>query len=972
MRSTKSKALSKKFSGPCLALSIAFTLVGCSSSNNSSTTQPPPAVSVTLNQSTVSLVATKTMTTPFTASVTGTTNTAVTWSVDSISGGNSTVGTITAGGLYTAPPLAGSHTVTATSVADTSKTASAAVTVTALISVSPTPVSVVATQPQQFSATVLGFSSTNVTWSVDQISGGNSTVGIITAGGLYTAPSLVGSHTVTATSMADTSQTASAAVTVTGLVSVSPSSVDIVAAQPQQFSATVLGFSSTTVTWSVDQISGGNSTVGTINPSGLYTSPGTPGSHTITATSNASNSVSGSAQAAVFTLSLSPSAPAITTSSDEQFTATTQGLLSPVLNWSVDQISGGNSTVGTITATGLYTAPATVGDHTIAVTVASTAATASTSVAVFLLSISPTSATAAPSGTEQFSATVRGLTNTTLTWSVDGVAGGNSTVGTVSASGRYTAPASLGQHTIAASPVAVPSASASATLTVINVSPGTVLTYHNDDARDGAYLEEVSLTPSNVNSTQFGKLVSYPVDGQIYAQPLYLSQVSINGGTHDVVYVTTQNNSVYAFDADATAQPTTFWQRNLGGPVTKDDDTGVNPIVGVLSTPVIDVTTNTMYVVAEVTGTQNNQPFQLHALDVTTGADKFGGPVTVIGSVPGTASDNVNGSITLGSDCYQRMGLALDPVTNSIYIPFGSCNHGWILAYDKTSLKQTAIFSDTPDGDGGGLWASGGAPAIDDATGDIYLMSGVDATDIVSNGYNDSFLRLKATDLSVLDYFTPDDRTTLEQNDADLGAGSNVIVPGSTTNPNITVGGGKDGNIFVVNRDDMGGYNSGTNNVLQTVQTGSGVNPDNNIFSTPVYWNGSIYYHCNNDVLRAFTWTAGNPAGQQLSSTPTSKGSNVYGSHGATASLSANGAMSGIIWDTDNSAYNQTTPSQSGPLVLHAYDATNVATELYNSSQASAGRDTAGLALKFTVPTIANGRVFVPTGGELDIYGLLP
>lgn len=880
-----SKAFSMKFSGPCLALSIAFTLVGCSSSNNSSTT-PPPVVSVTLNQSAASVDVSRPM--PFTATVTGTTNTAVTWSVDSVSGGNSTVGTISTTGLYTAPSLAGSHTVTATSVADTSKSASAGVTVT-------------------------------------------------------------------------------------GFVSVSPPSVDVIATQTQQFSATVQGFSSSTVTWSVDQISGGNSTVGTISSSGLYTSPTTPGSHTITATSTASSSVSGSAQAAVFTLSLSPLAPTITTSSTEQFTATTQGLSSPVLNWTIDQISGGNSVVGTISATGLYTAPATVGNHTIAVSVVSTPATAATSVAVFALSISPTSATAAPSGTEQFSATVQGLTNATLTWSVDGVAGGNSTVGTVSASGRYTAPASLGQHTIAASPVAVPSASASATLTVINVSPGTVLTYHNDDSRDGAYLEEVSLTPSNVNSIQFGKLVSYPVDGQIYAQPLYLSQVSINGGTHDVVYVTTQNNSVYAFDADATAtQPTTFWHINLGGAVTKDDIYGVNPTVGILSTPVIDVTTNTMYVVAEVTGTVNNQPFQLHALDVTTGADKFGGPVTVIGSVPGTGADSANGTITLESDCYQRMGLALDPVTNSIYLPFGSCNHGWILAYDKTSLKQTAIFNDTPDGDGGGLWASGGAPAIDDATGDIYLISGVDAGDNVSNGYNDSFLRLKATDLSVLDYFTPDDATILEQNDTDLGAGSNIIVPGSATNPNITIGGGKDGNIFVVNRDDMGGFNSGTNNVLQTVQTGSGVNPDNNIFSTPVYWNGSIYYHCNNDVLRAFTWIAGNAAGQQLSSAPSSLGTTVYGSHGATASLSANGAISGIIWDTDNTAYNKTDPAQSGPLILHAYDATNVATELYNSSQAAAGRDTAGLALKFTVPTIANGRVFVPTGGELDIYGLLP
>jgi hypothetical protein len=833
--------------------------------------------------------------------------------------------------------------------------------------------SVAITHQTQFTATVTGTTNTAVTWSVDNVSGGNSTVGTINAAGLYTAPSTVGSHTVTATSAADTSKTASAAVTVTGLVSVSPATVDVAATQTQQFNATVQGYSTSTVTWSVDNVAGGNSTVGTINSSGMYTSPAVPGSHTITATSTASATATGNAQVAVFTLSLSPSSPTIPTSSTEQFTATVQGLTSPVLGWSVDGTSGGNSSVGTISATGLYTAPSTIGSHTIAVSVTNTSATAATPVAVFVLSVSPTSATANPSATQQFSAAVQGLSNAAVTWSVDGVAGGNSTVGTVSAAGLYTAPASLGQHTIAASPVADPSASSTATLTVINAGPGTVLTYHNDDARDGAYLEETSLTPTNVNSTTFGKLLSYPVDGQIYAQPLYLSNLSINGGTHDVIFVTTQNNSVYAFDADATATtPTTFWHVNLGASVTKDDLWGVNPVVGILATPVIDITTNTMYVVAEVSGTQNNQPFQLHALDVTTGEDKFGGPVTVIGTVPGTGADNVNGNIPLESDCYQRMGLALDPVTNSIYLPFGSCNHGWVLAYDKTSLAQTAIFNDTPEGDGGGLWASGGAPAIDDTTGDIYLMSGVDAGDDVANGYNDSFLRLKATDLSVLDYFTPDDATILEQNDADLGAGSNIIVPGSTTNPNITIGGGKDGNIFVVNRSDMGGFNSGTNNVLQTVQTGSGSNPDDNIFSTPVYWNGTVYYHCNNDVLRAFTWTAGNPAGQQLSNTPTAVGSVVYGFHGATASLSANGAMNGIIWDTDNSAYDLNDPSASGPLVLHAYNAANVATELYNSSQAAGGRDTAGLALKFTVPTIVNGRVFVPTGSELDIFGLLP
>ena len=297
-----------------------------------------------------------------------------------------------------------------------------------------------------------------------------------------------------------------------------------------------------------------------------------------------------------------------------------------------------------------------------------------------------------------------------------------------------------------------------------------------------------------------------------------------------------------------------------------------------------------------------------------------------------------------------------------------------MLAYDKTTLAQTAIFNDTPDGDGGGLWASGGAPAIDDTTGDLYLMSGVDELspgmgDPVTNGYNDSFLRLDPTNLSVLDYFTPDDNFTLAANDVDLGAGSNILVPNnSSSTPHETIGGGKDGNIFVVNRDKMGGYNPppvDTNNVIQTVQTGT--QEYNNIFSTPVYWNGSIYYHCNQDVLRAFSWNASTGL---LSTSATSKVTPVYGKHGATASLSSNGAANGIVWDIDNSAYVDT-GTGSGPSILHAYDATNVATELYNSSQAGS-RDTAGAALKFTVPTIAGGRVFVPTSTELDVYGLLP
>ncbi len=633
--------------------------------------------------------------------------------------------------------------------------------------------------------------------------------------------------------------------------------------------------------------------------------------------------------------------------------------------------------MGTISTSGLYTAPVQSGSHTVTATEGSITGSASVSVVQF--TITPPSATVAPSMTKQFSATIQGLSNQSVTWAVDGTAGGSAATGTISAAGLYTAPAAIGAHTISATSVADTALTGSATITVVNFSQASVLTYHNDDARDGQYLEEVSLTPSNVNSSTFGKLLAYPVDGQVYAQPLYMAGLNIAGGTHDVVFVVTQNNSVYAFSADATSSATaqTFWHAGpLGPSVYKGDITGVNPNVGILSTPVIDASTNTMYLVAEEGGKGDPTPFFLHALDIITGAEKFGGPVNIAGSVAGTGLDSSGGNIALEPDCYQRMGLALNPFTNWIYIPFGSCNHGWILAYDKTSLAQEAIFNDTPDGAGGGYWASGGAPAIDDATGYVYLMSGVDELvvgdpgtgDPVTNGYNDSIFQLDPTNLTISSYFTPSDNFTLAEWDADLGSGSNILVPSTAPLP-VTLGGGKDGNVFVVNRNDMGGYNpGGTNNVVQQLQMCT--DGYNNIFSTPAYWigTGALYFHCNANVISAYSWNASTA---QISTTPTSQGSTVFTTHGATPSISANGAVNGIIWDIDNSAYSYKLGVPQGPSVLHAYDATNVANELYNSSQAGT-RDTAGSALKFTVPTIAGGKVFVPTSNQLDIYGLLP
>jgi hypothetical protein len=748
-------------------------------------------------------------------------------------------------------------------------------------------------------------------------------------------------------------------------IQLSPSNVTLTPSAQQLFVAKVTGGSDTAVTWTVDTISGGNPAVGTITATGLYTAPATAGIHTVKATTVADKTKTASATVTVEgTISLTPGSVDLTMGATQQFNLSVQGKTNPAVTWSVDGTAGGNSSVGTITAQGVYTAPSAIGSHTISAAVSNPAQSATASVTVFSISVSPGSALVDPGATQQFNASIQGLSNSGVTWSVDGVSGGNSTAGTINSSGLYTAPSATGTHTISATSVAYSSATASSEVTIVNVAQTAVLTYHNDDARDGAYTQEVTLTPANVNSNQFGKLLSYPVDGQIYAQPLYVPQMSINGGTHDVVFVETQNNSVYAFDADATStNPTTFWHVNLGAPIAVYDSGGPWPNVGILSTPVIDVTTNTMYVVAHVNGA--NPAYQLHALDVITGADTVN-PVGISGSYSGD---------TLGNGCYQRMGLALNPVTNLIYIAIGSCPNGWIFAYDKTSLEQEAVFESTNGAQGGGFWASGGAPAIDDTTGNLYVMSGTDwdyewispPPAYTQVGYNDSFLYLNPTSLAVESYFSPDNNYTLSENDADLGSGSNVLVPGNSQYPLETLGGGKDGNVFVLNPLNMGGFNS-TNNVLQTIHIGT--TQYNNIFSTPVYWDGSIYFHCNNDVLRAFSWNPGDEAGEQLSQNPTSSAQAVFGMHGATPSLSANGNTNGIIWDIDNSSYDSTSPVASGPAVLHAYNASNVANELYNSTQAGS-RDQAGQALKFTVPTIANGRVFVPTATELDIYGLL-
>ena len=508
--------------------------------------------------------------------------------------------------------------------------------------------------------------------------------------------------------------------------------------------------------------------------------------------------------------------------------------------------------------------------------------------------------------------------------------------------------------------------------------PQGVFTFHNDPGRTGANVNETILTPAAVNVVSFGKLFADPVDGQVYAQPLYVQNVAIPGqGSHNTVYVATENDTVYAFDADAPGAP--LWQTSLlinGGTAfpSSDIDCGqIAPVVGVTGTPVIDPATSTLYVVAKSKeGDPTNPSYvqRLHALDIATGAEKFGGPVAITATVPGRG-DGGDG-ITITFDPFQQLnrpGLAL--VTGVVYVAFGShCDaapyHGWILAYDAGSLTPVGIFATTPDGGGGAIWQSGGSVAADPSN-NLYVMTGngtFDADQPPGRDFGDSVLKLvqDGTTVALADYFTPFNQDSLDANDRDLGSGGPMVIPDQNDSPfpHLLVGAGKEGTIYLLNRDSLGLYCGGCAADTQIVQALPQVLDDN--FSTPAFWNNTVYFSAAYDVLKAFSIVQG-----LLSPSPVSQAAEMFGFPGATVSVSANGTTGGIAWavQTDDFAVG-------GPAVLHAYDASNVATELYNSTQADAGRDTLGPAVKFVVPTVINGKVYVGTANELDVLGPLP
>jgi hypothetical protein len=594
------------------------------------------------------------------------------------------------------------------------------------------------------------------------------------------------------------------------------------------------------------------------------------------------------------------------------------------------------------------------------------------SVAAVTVTIFPRRAPLTLKTKQQFKATVSGTTNTGITWLVDGTVGGSSTVGTISTSGLYTPPSTAGTHTVIARSKANTSVSAGATVWVTTY-PG-MLTYHGDRFRGGLNAQERALAPSRVNTTTFKKLFTRSVDGQIYAQPLYMANLLIGTSYQNVVYVATEHDSVYAFNADGkTTSP--IWKRNFLGinitTVPRASNNLISVEIGITGTPVIDPSSKTLYVVA-TTVESGVQKHKLHALSLTTGAEKYGGPVAISGSYGGLAF--------APSRHLQRPALLL--VNGEVIICFGSHGdslpyQGWVFAYSASggTLHRTGVFSTAPTSNGAAaIWNSGGGPAAD-TNGNIFVVTGNGDFDLNTAGLSggNSFLKLTLSNgvFHLLDFYTPSNQAALNTQDQDLGSGGPMIAPTQSVAviANLILCGGKDGIIYVVNRSNMGHYSATVDQAVQKLTIGQPAPINGNWFS-PANWNGYVYFGGTNESVMAFKFTNG-----LLPTSPSSQTTKMFGYPGASPMVSASGTSNGIVWVLDNSKFlggdRVGAVNTAGPAVLHAYRADNLSLELYNSSQAGT-RDTAGTAIKFTIPTVANGHVYVGGAKQLTVYGIAP
>jgi hypothetical protein len=592
----------------------------------------------------------------------------------------------------------------------------------------------------------------------------------------------------------------------------------------------------------------------------------------------------------------------------------------------------------------------------------------------------PAGQTVAVGQTATFTVVATGTAPLTYQWQKNGTAISGA------ASASYTTPALTSADNGAKFVVVVSNSIGSMTSTAAALTIGSgsvpaggsnadVVTYHYDAMRSGANTNETVLTPANVNSTKFGLLGSFTVDGKVDGQPLYLSNVSISGvGTKNVLYVVTEHDSVFAFDADSVSGATTtsLWKTSMlqSGETPSDDRNcgQVTPEIGITSTPVIDRTRNAIYVVAVAKTSAGAYVHRIHALNLTTGAELFGGPTTVTATYPGTGANSTNGTDTFDPKQYNERPALLQ-VGATIYTTWGShCDDGpynsWVMSYSADTLKQTNVLNLVPNGEEGGIWMAGAGPAAD-ASGNVYFIigNGDFDTTLTSAGLpsqgdcGNCFVKLApAPKMALLDYFTPLNTVSESNADIDFGSGGPLLLPdlkdSAGATHHLAVGIGKDQNIYVVDRDSMGKFNSAKNAIYQQI---SGILPDA-YDSSPIYFNNTVFLGGVTNPIMAFPI-----ANAKLATTPSSQTADKFSYPGAMPVISASGTTNAIVWAVENATNG----------VLYAYDATNLATKLYDSTQAPNGRDTFA-PNKYMTPMVTHGKVYVGTPNSVAVFGVLP
>jgi hypothetical protein len=517
-------------------------------------------------------------------------------------------------------------------------------------------------------------------------------------------------------------------------------------------------------------------------------------------------------------------------------------------------------------------------------------------------------------------------------------------------------------------------ATLTAVLALLSTTPSIaqVTTSQYNNSRTGAALNEKILTPRNVNTKQFGKLGAFKVDGAVYAQPLYVAGVEVPGkGMHDILYVATEHDSVYAFDiahpGDSPLWQVSFLNKATGETTVSEDDAQcpfIRPEIGITSTPVIDIKTGTLYVLARTKirhrGTADEYFQRLHALAITNGVEKFGGPKLITASVQGKGAGASNGQVAF-DPLKENARAALTLANNTVYIAWASsCDvdpyHGWVMGYDAETLAQKSVLNVNPDGSEAGIWLSDTGPAVD-ADGSLFIPTGNGTFDAGSGGrdYGDSVLKLDGASLAIRDYFTPHDQERISNADSDVGSSGPTLLPDQPgPHRHLLLQPTKDSTIYVIDRDNMGKYHRESDALLQTVHLSGGG------YGAIAYWNGHAFFAASDDNLRDYAVKNGQLV---LSASTRMKFENP----GATPSISADGNKNAIVWAITTKVWNG---ADNRSAVLYAFDASRLGEPIYTSEQTSQ-RDRAAFAARFVIPVVVNGRVYFGTRGEVEVYGLL-